>query len=136
MHRMPGGEILITINYIMKTIIKISVAVLSVLLLGTMFSSCTKIDPSSNKVSYVAEGKVSGGLSSSIVLPTFQSAINSAVGGGYVEPNDNKVIAACDNVNNRLKDDKTLDGTVKIVKKPYNGGSTTVIKTYTFKKSK
>lgn len=120
----------------MKKIFKISVVALGFLLLGAMFSSCnTNIDPMNGKVAYVAEGSVSGGVAASLVVANFQAAINGAVGSGYVQPNDSKVIAACDKVHNSLKDDKSLDGSVSIVKKP-SSGSQTVIKKYTYKKSK
>ena len=93
-----------------------------------------------DKVKYVAEGKVSGGLASSFVVANFQAAINNAVtlrgeGSGYVQADDAKVIAACDNYHNTIKDDKKLDGVVRIVKYPFSGGSGTVIKEYTYKKS-
>ncbi len=118
----------------MKKIIRISLAVLSVLVIGTMFSSCSDVKPSSETVAYVVEGSVSGGLLASFVVANFQAAIHGAVGSGYVKPNDAKVISACDNYYNQIKSDKTLEGSVKILKKPYSGGSGSVIKEYTFKK--
>ena len=120
----------------MKKIFKISVVALGFLLLGAMFSSCnTNIDPMNGKVAYVAEGSVSGGVAASLVVANFQAAINNSVGSGYVQPNDSKVIAACDNYYNSVKGDTSLDGSVRIVKKP-SSGSESVLKTYTFKKAK
>lgn len=121
----------------MKKYLKISFIVLGVLVLGAMLSSCNNnIDPMSGKVSYIATGSVSGG---NFIMPPvtgFQNAINNAVGSGFVQPNDSKVIAACDNYHNSIKSDTSLDGNIKIVKKAYSGGSETVLKQYTYKKSK
>ena len=119
----------------MKTFFKISVVALGVLVLGAMVSSCGNVEPKNTTVAYVAEGSVSGGLSAAFVVANFQAAINNSVGSGYVQPNDSKVIAACDNYYNSVKGDTSLDGSVRIVKKP-SSGSESVLKTYTFKKSK
>ena len=120
----------------MKKFFKVSALVLGLLVLGAMFTSCSNVTPKSTTVAYVAEGSVSGGISASFVVANFQAAIDRAVGTGYVQENDAKVISACDNMYNSVKEDKTLDGTVRIVKKPSSGGSSSAIKTYTFKKSK
>ena len=119
----------------MKQFFKISVIALSMLMLGAMLSSCGDITPKDTTVAYIAEGSVSGGLLGSAAVAYFQEAINKAVGTGYVEPNDSKVIAACDNVHNSLKEDKSLEGSVQILKKGKDG-SGKAIKTYTYKKSK
>ena len=119
----------------MKKFFKILVVALSVVVLGAMFTSCGNVEPKNTTVAYVAEGSVSGGLSAAFVVANFQAAINNSVGSGYVQPNDSKVIAACDNYYNSVKGDTSLDGTVRIVKKP-SSGSESVVKTYTFKKSK
>ena len=117
----------------MKKFFQIFVFALAIVVLGVMSSSCSNVDPSASKVAYIAEGSVKGGMAASFIVSNFQEAINKAVGTGYVEPNDSKVIAACDNVN---KSDTSLEGTVSIVKKAYSGGSSTVIKKYTYIKAK
>ena len=121
----------------MKKFLKISFIILGVLVLGAMLSSCNNnIDPMSSKVSYIATGDVSGGNFMMPPVVGFQNAINNAVGSGFVQPNDAKVIAACDNYHNSIKSDKNLDGYIKILKKPYSGGSESVLKQYSYKKSK
>lgn len=121
----------------MKKFFKVSMVALGLVLAGAMLSSCnTNIDVMSGKVSYIATGSVSGGNFMMPPVTGFQNAINNAVGSGFVQPNDSKVIAACDNYHNSIKSDTSLDGYIKIVKKPYSGGSETVVKQYTYKKSK
>ena len=120
----------------MKKFFQIFVFALAIVVLGVMSSSCSNVDPSASKVAYIAEGSVKGGMAASFIVSNFQEAINKAVGTGFVEPNDSKVIAACDNVNNSYKSDTSLEGTVSIVKKAYSGGSSTVIKKYTYIKAK
>lgn len=113
----------------MKKILKISVAVLGILLLGAMFSACEKnVTPQSKTVRYIAEGNAFGGtLSTLFIIAQFQAAINNAVGSGDVQENDAKVIAACDAYHNTIKDTPKLEGTITITKTP--GGT---IKTYTY----
>ena len=121
----------------MTKIFKISFAVLSILMLGVLSSSCNGIDdPTSKMVAYSVDSKISGGLASSFAGTYFQDAINKSVGSGYVQANDAKVIAACDKVDVTLKEDKNLEGSVRILKTPFKGGSATLVKEYTYKKSK
>ena len=117
----------------MKKILKISVAVLGILLLGAMFSACEKPNnPTSTQVRYVVEGNAGGStITSVIIIAAFQAKIDNAVGYGYVQENDSKVIAACDAYHNTIKDEPKLTGTINITKTPM-GGTQSTIKTYTY----
>ena len=118
----------------MKKFFKVSAFVLGLLVLGALFTSCNNLDSGKKTVAYIAEGNVGGGISAAFVVANFQAAINNAVGSGYVQQNDSKVISACDAYYKTLSSDTSLSGSVKIRKVPYEGGSGTVIKEYTFKK--
>lgn len=119
----------------MKKFFQFFVVALAIVVLGAMSSSCSNVDPSSKKVAYVAEGSLKGETIPGMGIAQFQQAINNAVGSGYVEANDSKVIAACDNVDKSLKSNTKLEGTVNIIKKAYSGGSSTTVKTYKYQKS-
>ena len=119
----------------MKKYFQIIAIVLGLVVLGAMSSSCSNVDPSSKKVAYIAEGSLKGETIAGMGISQFQQAINNAVGSGYVEANDSKVIAACDNVDKSLKSNTKLEGTVNIIKKAYSGGSSSTVKTYKYQKS-
>lgn len=117
----------------MKKILKISVAVLGILLLGALFSSCEKnASPQSKMVRYVAEGNASGSsITTLFLIASFQAAIDNAVGNGFVQENDAKVIAACDAYHNTILYEPKLQGTINITKTPM-GGTQSTIKTYIY----
>lgn len=114
----------------MIKILKITIALLAVLVLSATLSSCEKQNPAANAlVYYTVEGDIkNGGLYS---LAEYTTAISKAVGNGAVKPDDAKVIAACQEVYDKHKQTYSkISGYVEIFRK--QDAESTVIKKFTY----
>ena len=117
---------------------KTILAALTIVCALLLFSSCGKEKSAlSDLYSYRAYGQISaaGGLGGMYSIGSFQSAINSVVGDGLTQINDAKVIAACDDVDAKIKADTgtKYSGNVQIIRSAASDdGNGAVIKTYTY----
>lgn len=124
----------------MKKFLKVSIALLGILVLSAAFTSCDKQNNggSSSKVYYKASGSIqityTGGFSiGGPSVADYQEAINSAVGSGAVTPNDAAVISACEAVYAKHKQftGGKLAGSA-VIERVTDGGQSTTLKTYTY----
>ena len=94
-------------------------AVVCCVMISTVFTSCSKDDSdSSNLYYYRANGDITGtgGFGGLFVITDYTTAIESVVGDGFTNQEDQKVIQACDAVYAKHKAEygTTVSGTVVI----------------------
>ena len=103
----------------MKKIMMTLAAVVCCAMISTVFTSCSKDDSdSSNLYYYRANGDITGtgGFGGLFVITDYTTAIESVVGDGFTNQEDQKVIQACDAVYAKHKAEygTTVSGTVVI----------------------
>ena len=94
-------------------------AVVCCAMISTVFTSCSKDDADSNNLYYYrANGSITGtgGFGGLFVITDYTTAIESVVGDGFTNQEDQKVIQACDAVYAKHKAEygTTVSGKVEI----------------------